>query len=493
MKLPAPRWQTPLPPGVVGSWGPDVALIAERVLGIKLDLWQRRALNRALVYGADFRLLHRLYLISTARQNGKTAIVRALIAWALTNDRGPDWHRILGLAHDRKQARIPYEAVMADLAPLARLYGPASRGGLSVTRYLGIRSAMYGFAREYHTASREARDAVRGDTTDLGVFDEVRTQRDTATWAALEPTTTARPEPLILPISTAGDDRSVLLRSWWERGLRIIDGAEPVSDFGMTWYAASDDDPPDSRRAMLAANPSAASGRIPLAALQSAMAAAGGPDTPMWRSERLNLWADATDEWLPAGLWLRQTAPQPARDGRVILGVEVVPSWRRATVTVGLATSEGAWVGIAGDLDASRSGTAAAVAPADLVAMLDRIVGDMKPAGVAYSTSAAAAPHVEAWAAEHDVPTVKLGGRELRAASELFRSELIGGRLTHSDDALMALQIRSARPSGPIEAGQWYLSIRESTGEIDTIRAAAWAAWAVIAPTEDELPVQIFV
>jgi hypothetical protein len=131
-----------MPAGVAGSWGPAVAEVARRVLGITLDRWQRRALNRALAYGPDGRLLHRLYLISTARQNGKTALVRALIAWALTFADGPEWHRILGLAHDRRQARLPYEAVMGDLGQLARRYGPVSRGGLSVTRYLGIRSAM---------------------------------------------------------------------------------------------------------------------------------------------------------------------------------------------------------------------------------------------------------------------------------------------------------------------------------------------------------------
>src|SRR6185312_5226060 len=180
MKLPAPRWQTPLPEGWVNSWGPDVAAFAESVLSIRLDRWQRRAINRALVYGPDGKLMHRMYLVSTARQNGKTALVRSLIGWGLTFADGPEWARIIGLAHDKRQARLIYEPVMADLEPLAARYGPASRGGLNVTRYLGIRSGMYRRPREYHVGSREARDALRGETTDLGIFDEVRTQKDHA-------------------------------------------------------------------------------------------------------------------------------------------------------------------------------------------------------------------------------------------------------------------------------------------------------------------------
>jgi len=81
----------------------------------------------------------------------------------------------------------------------------------------------------------------------------------------------------------------------------------------------------------------------------------------------------------------------------------------------------------------------------------------------------------------------------MRAASELFRSELIGGRLTHPEDPDLAAQVRDVRPSHPIESGSWYLSARESKGPVEAIRAAAWAAWAAIAPEDAELPPQIFV
>jgi phage terminase large subunit-like protein len=190
-----------------------VTAYARTELGIALDRWQQKAINRALAVDAQGRNVHRLYLISTARQQGKTALVRALIGYALTGQ-SPPWGFILGLAHDRTQARIPYEAVMADLSPIAGRVGPYGRGGLAITRYLGIRSAMFGRHREYHVASREAANAIRGYTTDLSVFDEVRTQRDFTVWAALEPTVTqaaVKGHGLIVAISTAGDRRSAHL------------------------------------------------------------------------------------------------------------------------------------------------------------------------------------------------------------------------------------------------------------------------------------------
>jgi hypothetical protein len=478
-----------MPPDVAGSWGPDVADLAPGVLGHPLDRWQRVALNRMLAYGPDGRLVHRVYLLSTARQNGKTALVRALIAWALVARHSPPWTTVIGLAHDKTQARLPYSAIANDLQPIARRVGPLGRGGLAITRYLGIRSNLYGRFREYKIASREARDSVRGESSDLVYFDEVRTQRDHETWAAIEPTTTARPDPLILLTSTAGTERSVLLRDLWERGIRVIDGAEPSGGFGMTWYAAGDGQATDDPAAWRAANPSLAEGRLSEAAI--AQGIANAPTPAMARSERLNLWTEGMDEWLPAGVWRDTIAAEPEPIGPVVLGVDVVPSWRRATVQVAYLTADGAWVGPVGDLDATRSG-ASSVSPTELVAALDAIADEWHPAAVAFSSSSAAGRHVAAWAEARDVRELGMGAREVRAASQLFRSELVGRRLRHLDDPLTSVQVPRARPSGPLEGGEWYLSVRESTGEIDAVRAAAWAAWAAIAPPEAERELQIF-
>lgn len=483
-ELPPPRWQTPLPPGVAGSWGPRVGEWARRELGIRLDRWQQRALNRALVVDRRDRLLHSHYLVSTARQNGKTVGVRSLAGWGLTELDGPDWSRFLGLAHDRGQARIPYLAVLADLEPIRRR---SPRGALTLTRFLGIRSDLGGRHREYHTGSRESRNAIRGESTDVALFDEVRTQTNYDTWAALEPTTTARPEPLIFATSTAGDDRSVLLRDWFDRGIRIIDGAEPFAGFGMTWYAADDELPPDDPRAWLQANPGIADGRLSIATLRKAWFASRA-SIATFRAERLNLWSEGGDEWLPPGVWRDREAGQPAAGVRVVLAAEAAPSWRRATVAVAIATDAGAWVGVAGELDAARAGDAT-VSPAQLVELVAKLAREWRAGEVAYSAAGAAAPHLRSWAdAARGVTATPLGPREIRAASTLFRSELVGGRLTHSADPLLAQQARVARPSGPLARGDWYLSIRESLGDVDGIRAAAWASWASIAPAD---PVKI--
>jgi hypothetical protein len=465
-----------------------VLRFARDVLRIELDRWQVRAIMRALAVDAAGRLVHREYLVSTARQQGKTALVRSLIGWALTTDHGPEWSLVYGLAHNRAQARIPYDAVRADLEPLARRLGGEAAGGLAVTRYLGIRSAVAGWRREYHVASRDARDALRGYSVDLGIFDEVRTQRDEETYAALKPTTSARPESLIFEISSAGDERSVLLRSLWERGLRIIEGAEPPEGFGMTWYAADDDDAPDDPRAWLKSSPALAERRIDPATIRDELRAL----TPAtFRRERLNLWADAADEWLPPGVWARQSGARPAQLARVVLGIEAEPGWTHATVAVAIVPEGEAptFAGVAAELVAPAGST---VDPRELLEALDRVYLEWTPALVTWSRSAAVSKHLERWAEDHDVPTLALVPADLRSASELFRSELIGRRLEHAEDPLLAVQARRARPSGALEAGGWYFSVRESRGTIDALRAAVWAVWGALAPEAAEPQGNIF-
>ena len=485
MKRPAyppPRWQTPLPRGVAGSLGPDVAAYARRRLGVTFDRWQRVGLDRALVVDARGDLIHDAYLLSAARQNGKTAIARSVLGWALTDPSSPaSWRLLMGLAHDATQARIPYEAVRADLAPLV----PAYPGLLNLTRYLGIRSRVLGGERSYLTGTREARNALRGYTVDLALFDEVRTQRDWETYAAIAPTMTARPDPFLLALSTAGDDRSIVLRALFDRGVRVASGDEPPGGLGMSWWALPEGADHRDERAWPAANPALAAGRLGVSTLRAALATM--PED-VWLREHGNLWTSGSEEWLPAGTWARTAAAHPADRTRVVLGVEVVPTWHRASILAAIATDAGAWVGVVGEVAPSTG----ALSPAQLVAAVAQAYADWRPQAIAYSSAAAAAPHVAAWCEASDVVAIALHGGQLRAASELFRAELVGGRLGHADDPLMAAQVRAARPSGSLSAGGWYFSLRLSTGDIDALRAAAWAAWALLAPEEPSAVPQLF-
>lgn len=462
----------------MATFGPAVAHHAEHELGLKLDRWQRYVLSRALAVDANRTFVHTAYLASAARQNGKSALTSALISWALTESPHElAWGRIASLAGDRAQARIIYGAVRAQ----AERRNMAARF-VRVTAHAGIEARG---GAVFDTLSRDAPRTARGLSLDLAVLDELLVQTSLELWSAVEPTLSARPFPLAFGISTAGDARSVLLRAWFDRGLAIVAGA-PAEGFGMSWWAAPDPDPTPAN--VRAANPATADGRLTVARILRSRHAL----SPVaFAREHLNLWADVVEEWLPAGLWRSSAGAQPDRPGsRVRLGIETPASWARATITAALRGPDGrTWVGVAAELGGMPGAT---VAPAQLVAELAAQVDAWAPDAVTFSKAWAGAPHVESWAAEHDVTTDPLDGRALRHASELFRSELIGGRLSHADDDLLALQSTVARPRGEPGGGDWYLSTRDSAGDIDGIRAAVWAAGSLLAP-EDAPGIMLYV
>jgi len=202
-----------------------------------------------------------------------------------------------------------------------------------------------------------------------------------------------------------------------------------------------------------------------------------------YQRETLNLWTEGTDEWLPPGVWRRQAASRPDEPVRIVLAADAARSWKRATVAVALVMTDGVYVGVAGELDALREGKGA-VPPQQLVALVSRLQREWQAPEVAWTKDGAAAPSLKAWAdtMRRAVRPVELTTRQVKSASQLLRSELIGGRLIHEEDALLTDQVRAARPSGDVESDDWHLSVTASVGDIDAIRAAAFAAWLAIAP-----------
>jgi hypothetical protein len=173
-----------------------------------------------------------------------------------------------------------------------------------------------------------------------------------------------------------------------------------------------------------------------------------------------------------------------------VLGVESEPGWARATIAVAIDSPDAPlFAGIAAELVAPSGST---VAPAELLEALERSRIAYGPALVVWSRAAAVASHLDAWAVASDVTTLALSPADLRKASELFRSELVGSRLIHADDPVLNVQARRARPSGPLEAGAWYFSVRESRGAIDALRAAVWASWGALSPELVEGQAEIF-
>jgi phage terminase large subunit-like protein len=97
---------------------------------MELMAWQQRVLDGQLLFDGDGDFLHRMSMVSTARQNGKTVALTALVGWWLTEmpkHRGAP-QTVLSTAHRLDLAVMLYDK-LADIlelrfgAKLMRSYG----------------------------------------------------------------------------------------------------------------------------------------------------------------------------------------------------------------------------------------------------------------------------------------------------------------------------------------------------------------------------------
>lgn len=340
-----PRWETPKPAGVCGSYGKYAIRWARSNLGIEVGPWQERVIMAMLRYDKDGDLIHRIALLSTGRQCGKSVIVRVVFGWLMDHGRRhrafSSWTTLLAAAHDAKQARILYKGVYNDLASIPRLreasHGTRKHQTVRLTEHFGI--SVGGLTLD--TVTGQA-GSSRGLSAGGIAFDEVMTQKDWDMWEALSPTQSAQRNPLIILTSTAGLAESVVLRAFYDRLVGIASGdKKPDKTFYGAWWQSHDPDAGLDWKQVRQANPALGDGRLTRQAIKTEFDILP-PDS--WKRERLNHFVDlvAAGAFNP-GVWAacRTATPLEGLDGPYVLAVDVQTGWQRATISVAGIRADG--------------------------------------------------------------------------------------------------------------------------------------------------------
>lgn len=280
-----PRLVTP----VVGSksFGGEVAEFARIFQGRELMAWQRIALDGQLTVDDAGNFVHREALISTARQNGKSVALTALIGWALTKwpvHRGEPVH-VLSVANKLDRA----VAIFLELADLLESMGA------KVTRAYGRNKVVMPDGSTWEV--RAAVPGLHGMSPTLIVVDELWNISEDVFFDALRPSQIAQRSPLMSCWSTAGDEGSRAMLRLREQALNSIDQGKPSKLFFAEWSMPSGVADPMEHLAW--ANPALGT-TITMDALE---AAAQTPDRGAFLRAHCNLWVSAADSWLPPGKW----------------------------------------------------------------------------------------------------------------------------------------------------------------------------------------------
>lgn len=449
------------------SIGFEAVSFAADVMEFDLLPWQRWWLIHAFELGNGGRLRFRTLITLIARQNGKTTLLKVVALWLMYMGRA---ELVLGAAQSLDIARESWQGAVSFARTSANL----------VDEIDGVRKAngeqtltLLSGARYKITAATP--EAGRGLSVDLLILDELRAQYDSTAWAALSKTTSARPNGLIVAISNAGSDRSVVLNTLRAAAL---EGAEPT--LGLFEWSAPVGCDLDDRSGWAAANP--ALGRtLEEASVRTSLAT----DPPaVFRTEVLCQHVESLDAAFDMGAW-RDCADVNGSvssvRARTVFCVDVAPDGRHVAL----------WQ--AAPLDDGRTRIAAAgawpstdLARAELPALLRKI----KPRALGWFPSGPAAVLAAELRAEHgkslgewDITQTELlehapglvdltGGNVASACMTLV--DLVANRqIVHSDDPLLNAHVQGAVPINAL--GDGFRFARRGVGHVNAVYAAAGA------------------
>jgi phage terminase large subunit-like protein len=315
-------------------------VLARGVLGLDLLRWQRFVLDRGLERDGR-RWRWRTVVVTVARQNGKSALLRALVAHRLAGRRG---ETIGALSHLRSVGREIMFDPIADaftgrrLVDLFDAHATRSNGSEALTlRATGGRLVI--------PSSSER--GGHGYSLDLAIVDEAWAMRDYRVPQAITPTQIARPDPQLWVVSTAGTSESLWLRELVEAGRA---GADRVALF--EWSAPPELDAADVA-AWEAANP-AMGETIGIEELAHAWATSTTAESRAeFERAHLNRWTAGVEAIIEPGLWRAGFAPEIAIGPELVIGFDVSLDRSRASICAAGVVGDR----VAVELIATRPGT----------------------------------------------------------------------------------------------------------------------------------------
>ena len=433
-----PRLVTPVPPG--DSFGPALTAWAKRVLNIDLMDWQQRICNDALTVDADGDFVFREACISTARQNGKSLVMRAVAGFMATEyaaaRREPQ--TIVIVANQKRRSMALFRDVVRDLENF----------DCKVRWQNGDERINFPDGSSISVVAASAH--AHGLTASVLLVDEVWDIGPDVVFTALRPSQIAVKNPMMMMFSTAGDQGSTVLLQLREQGIAAIDSGQPTALYFAEWSL-----PPgislEDRSYWGWSNPALGT-TITAKALELAF---DSPNRQAFIRGHLNLWVDSTNSYLPINLWNDRKSDKPAPPTQ----------W----LTIDSSVDDSRYVGVSTAFDDGRVVVSVAFVVESAAQMWEEVVRIMHDQTVKLAVT----PSLEI----HCPPDLRrrmqiVGYAELLKWTAACRAMIVEDRVHHTGD--IALAEHFARSVAVKTNGSIVLSSQKSPGPIELARCAVW-------------------
>lgn len=463
---PRPRLESPLPIDVK-SYANEISAWALRHMGIELMAWQVIALHGQTAYYLDdnneVRFYHRTALCSTARQNGKTEDMAALLGWWLTDhakELGKP-QKVMNLAHLLETAQELFEY----LTPiLVRDFGGAA---VRLVESYGRSKCVLPDGSIWYARAATLK-AGHSKNLDLIVLDEIWAIAPGVIDTGLIPTQRTKRNPLCSMWSTAGDETSKSMIRWRSQGLAAIDGAKMGSLYFAEWS------PPDGIDLMTPAAWSWSNPALGTTITMDVIAAeAESPDRNAFLRSSVNVWQASSLAWLIPGAWSSLATDEMKPRGGVL--------------AVEMSLTESRYYGVR----SVQVGKTTAVVQSFVVDTLAEMWREVaREIAAAPTLKLALVPGLEVHTPPQYADRVTtVGYRELLKWTGLVRSMINEKRITHSGELLLGEHINRAvliQHEGHIS-----ISSTRSPGPIELARCAIWAVAIAAKPVYNQKPIMV--
>lgn len=446
---------------------------------MRLDDWQKWLVREVLQkYPAGHEkageLVYKQVVVSMGRQNGKTVLgaVFALYGLILMVPRAPE---VISLASTVEQAKNLYRKVRycVDNVPLL-----AAR--FKTTDRNGVRSTHPKKPATYVVKAAGDGKGLQGFSGCLMLLDELHILKPEA-WFALVLGASAQPKSLVMGLTTAGDDRSELLKRLYETGraaAQRAEGHDPRFGFFL-WEADPTLDLYDPE-ALRQANPAISSGRL---SLEDELRAGRGMQESEYRRYRRNEFVSVENTWMSPAAW-------------GMAGGSGIPAGRHPVI-VSFARTRGSWdrVAIFASTridDVVYVERVATLQYAD-TEWLERVCMELAKHHVVekfVTDSDTMRPTILALAQQHGLPCEYLTRGNIANATVTVHSMVKTGRLIHDQDPELAAQIPKAVTVN--SGGGVVLDMRKSFGDIESVYAMVMGAFMAEQQKEMVSPISIF-
>ena len=435
------------------SFGPAVGAWADAHL-MPLMPWQQYAVTGMLEHQAG-ELVRRESLVSTARQQGKSVLLTAMIGWWVTeharNLGRPQ--NVLSTANQLDRA----EAIFSTLAPIL----VEQFGGKSL-QAIGRKKVTMPDGSTWEI--RAASSRLHGGSYDLIVVDELWNISPAVMDEALRPSMIARPNPLLACFSTAGDMSSHSMIHMREQALADIDNGNLTDTYFAEWSMPMGADPKDERWWGWA-NPALGT-TVTMAALRAAA------KKESFLRAHLNQWITSRGAMLDPGVW-ESCATDRSMPGGGVLAIDS-------------SVDEARYVGTrATVLDGQIMVDVEFVADSE-EAMWDEVARVMADKTVNLAVTPTLDIHLPPELARR---TVTVGYGELIKYTALVRGMIQEPRVVHTGARTLSEHMN--RAVGVKTAQGYVLSSQKSPGPIEVARTAVWAIALVSRPQTKQKPMLV--